>query len=90
MNLSNKIIKNRCICSFCRHFCVKIQKILSQSLLLTLPKQFPTECKQIKIKKNVKMPAKIVIIYRLQGHIHGNLNAEKVLFYMSYNKNPVE
>ena len=75
---------------FCRHFCVKIQKILSQSLLLTLPKQFPTERKQIKIQKNVKMSAKIVIIYRLQGHIHAILNAEKVLFYMSYNKNPVE
>ena len=71
MNLLDKIIKNKCICSFCRHFCVKIQKILAQSLLLTLPKQFSAECiKQIKIQKNVSMPAKITMIYRLQGHIH--------------------
>ena len=33
-NLSDKIIKNnRCICSFCCHFGVKIQKILAQKLL---------------------------------------------------------
>ena len=50
MNFLDEIIKNRCIYFFCRHFCVKIQKILAQSLLLTLPKQFPAECiKQIKI-----------------------------------------
>ena len=73
MNLLDKIIKNRCSCSFCRHFCVKIQKTLSQILLLTLPKQFPAECiKQIKIQKNVTMPAKIIIIHRLQGHTHAN------------------
>ena len=28
--------------------------------------------KQIKIQKNVTMPTKIIIIYRLQGHIHAN------------------
>ena len=71
INLLDKIIKNSCICSFCRHFCVKIQKILAQGLLLILPKQFPAECKQIKIQKNVT-PAKIIIIYCLQGHIHAN------------------
>ena len=51
MNLLDKIIKDRCICSFCPHFCVLafVYKILAQSLLLTLPKQFPAECKQIKI-----------------------------------------
>ena len=47
---------------FCRHFCVKMQKILTQSLLLTLPKQLPAECKQIEIPKNVT----------IQGHIHAN------------------
>ena len=62
MNLFDKIIKNRCICSFCRHFCIKVQKIIAQGLLLTLPKQFPAGCKQIKIQKNVTIPAKIIII----------------------------
>ena len=44
------------ICSCRRHFCIKIQKILAQSLLLTLAKQFPAESKQINIQKNVRMP----------------------------------
>ena len=59
-------------------------KILAQGLLLTLPKQFPAECKQIKIQKNVTMPAKIIIIYHLQGHIHANpkKNAQKFLFHI--------
>ena len=59
------------MCSFCHNFCVKIQKILAQKLLFNSTKQFPGECKQVKIPaKNVTMPAKIIIIYRLQGHIH--------------------
>ena len=42
MDLFDKIIENRCICSFYRHFCViKIR---------SLPKQFSGECKQIKIQ----------------------------------------
>ena len=38
------------------------------------------------------MPAKIIIICCLQGRIHANpyKNAEKVLFYMPHNKNPIE
>ena len=68
---------------FCRHFCVKMQKILTQSLLLTLPKQLPAECKQIEIPKNVT----------IQGHIHANPKkkpTEKVLFHMAFNKNPIK
>ena len=73
--------------------CKDTKKYLPKAgLLLTLPKQFPAEYEQIKIQKIVKMPTKITIIYRLQGHIHANpkKNAEKILFYMSYNKNPIE
>ena len=38
MNLLDKIIKNRCSCSFCHNFCVKIQKILAQKLLFNSTK----------------------------------------------------
>ena len=39
------------------------------------------------------MPAKIIIIYRLQGHIDVNpykKTLKKFFFWMSYNKNPIE
>ena len=65
-------------------------KILAQGLLLTLPKQFPAECKQIKIQKNVTMPAKIIIIDHLQGHIHANPQKKCRKISFSYNKNPID
>ena len=53
--------------------CKDTKKYLPKAgLLLTLPKQFPTEYEQIKFKENVTTPAKITIIYRLQSHIHAN------------------
>ena len=45
---------------FLSSFCVKIQKILAQKLLLTLPKQSPAECKQIKIQKMSQRPLKLL------------------------------
>ena len=48
LDFFDKIIENRCTCSFYGHFCVKkIQKLLAQSL----PKQFAGNYKQIKIQQ---------------------------------------